>query len=153
MVKLRFTCTGESSILHVNEASYNIQVIYLLHNILIKMFGWISGRIKRNKEEDYDDLRSGILGEPAPYTPAAAEPPPARGYEDFTPRTRDIFEPIPTATLPTPEFDTPTKSRDYDIMDRLNLIESQLSSVRSMTETINERLKNMEAKLGMQRRY
>jgi chaperonin cofactor prefoldin len=38
-------------------------------------------------------------------------------------------------------------------MDRLNLIESQIAAVRSMTETINERLKNMESKLVMQRRY
>jgi chaperonin cofactor prefoldin len=38
-------------------------------------------------------------------------------------------------------------------MDRLNLIESQLAAIRSMTETINERLKNMESRLGLQRRY
>jgi hypothetical protein len=44
-------------------------------------------------------------------------------------------------------------SRDYDVADRLQLIESQLSAIRSMTETINERLKNLEAKLGLQRRY
>ena len=42
-------------------------------------------------------------------------------------------------------------SRNYDILDRLNIIEAQLSAIRSQTETINERLKNMEMKLGPRR--
>jgi hypothetical protein len=39
----------------------------------------------------------------------------------------------------------------YEIMDRLNIIEAQLTAIRSQTETINERLKNMEMRIG--RRY
>jgi chaperonin cofactor prefoldin len=33
------------------------------------------------------------------------------------------------------------------------MIESQLSAIRSQTETINERLKNLEMKLGSGRRF
>ena len=39
-------------------------------------------------------------------------------------------------------------NRRYEIEDRLNIIETQLQAIRSQTETINERLKNLDAKLG-----
>jgi hypothetical protein len=49
-------------------------------------------------------------------------------------------------------FDNPAKrndvEREYDIADRLKIIESQLQAIRSQTETINERLKNMEMHMG-----
>jgi hypothetical protein len=41
--------------------------------------------------------------------------------------------------------------KNFDVIDSLNLIESQLSAIRSQTETINERLKNIERQLP--RRY
>ena len=44
-------------------------------------------------------------------------------------------------------------SKDYDVMQRLDVIESQLQAIRSQTETINERLKNLEFKLTGGRRY
>ena len=43
------------------------------------------------------------------------------------------------------------KEGSYEVIDRLNFIENQLAAIKSQTETINERLKNLELKLG--RRY
>src|SRR3989344_8436618 len=43
------------------------------------------------------------------------------------------------------------KEGNYEVIDRLNFIENQLAAIKSQTETINERLKNLELKLG--RRY
>jgi len=125
------------------------------------MFGWL-GKLRRRRDEDYDELRSTVLGErpfdvPRPFEQPPQQPPsfpPSRGYEDFTPRTREVFEPIETPSFPA-SFEKPPEppSRNYEILDRLAIIESQLAAVRSMTETINERLKNLEVRLGTQRRY
>ncbi len=127
------------------------------------MLGWLKSRVKKESDDDFSDLRSGILGEPAQPFNQPAPPLPqmpqeqenfGRGYDDFTQKTRDVFEPIQTPSLPVPEFSSERQpAREYELMDRLNLIESQIAAVRSMTETINERLKNMEARLGVQRRY
>jgi len=42
-------------------------------------------------------------------------------------------------------------SDKYDVIDRLNFIENQLSAIKSQTETINERLKNIDMKLSQRR--
>ena len=124
------------------------------------MFGWITGKIKR-RQDDFDDIRSEVLGARSfePMQPFQQPPQPfqqpQRGYDEFTPRTREVFEPIETPSFGPASFERspePQPSRNYEIMDRLNMIESQLAAVRSMTETINERLKNMESRLGLQRR-
>lgn len=129
------------------------------------MFGFLR-RLKRgNEEEDYNDLRMNILNE-KPFDVPKYEParPPQTQENDFSPKTRDVFDP----TQPLPSFPGPFEnqdnamgpinpgnnpSRNYEILDRLNLMESQIAAIRSMTETINERLKNMETRLGLQRRY
>ncbi len=123
------------------------------------MFGWIRNRFRKSEEEDYSDLRSTILND-RPFEPPKAfeQPKPfeaqQRGYEDFTPKTRDVFEPVqsPLPSFPS-SYEEGNTSKNYDILDRLNLIESQIAAIRSMTETINERLKNMETRLGLQRRF
>ncbi|MBI2972024.1 MAG: hypothetical protein HYY37_06390 [Candidatus Aenigmarchaeota archaeon] len=49
------------------------------------------------------------------------------------------------------QLSTEEAGKNYEIIDRLNIIEAQLQAIRSQTETINERLKNMELRLP--RRY
>ena len=127
------------------------------------MFGILKKLLHRGREEDYDDLRSHVLGER--FQPEFEQPPgpgrfqqPPPAYEEFSPKTANVFEPFPTVPQPPslrPELERTAErtSRDYEILDRLDIIESQLAVVRSQTETINERLKNMEGKLGFQRRY
>ena len=138
------------------------------------MFGFL----KKKKEDDFGDIRSGVLSEPnfdepdfpsrqsreTDFPPRAARqqgPPP--GFEDpLQPRKFDNNNRFDDR----PQFDEPAgfgsidvrqeqrgPRNDYDTTDRLNLIESQLAAIRSMTETINERLKNMESRMGYQRRY
>jgi hypothetical protein len=129
-------------------------------------------KILHRNDEDYDDIRTHVLGErferfdepaaferPAPPAPAPATmaAPPARDMDDFSQRTRDVFGPPPVLDDFPQQPSAPLErtaektSRDYEIMDRLTMIENQLAVVRSQTETINERLKNMEAKLTMHR--
>jgi len=133
------------------------------------MFGWLTKKL--HKKEDYDDIRSQVLGEPFPAAepfrpepfrePPRAESVPAPEFEpkfearygEITPKTQSVFEPFSPSIDQPPLERTAGPSRDYEIMDRLNLIESQLAAIRSMSETINERLKNMESRLGLQRRY
>jgi hypothetical protein len=121
-------------------------------------------KLMHRRDEDYDDIRTHVLGERFERfdEPASFEkppPPPARDMEDFSQRTRDVFGAPPEQLddFPPPpgqaslEKVVEKTSRDYEIMDRLTMIENQLAVVRSQTETINERLKNMEAKLTMRR--
>ncbi|MBI4154234.1 hypothetical protein HY501_02780 [Candidatus Woesearchaeota archaeon] len=119
--------------------------------------------LHRKKADDYDfgdysDVRSHVLSE-------RMQPPPPPPPPEFSEKTRDVFEPF-SVSRPYPEAELPSlpsmqetersvenRSRDYDILDKLSIIESQIAAVRSQTETINERLKNLEMKLGFQRRY
>lgn len=133
------------------------------------------GRLFHRRDRDeFSDIRSHVLNEkfgdrlnefeqyPQMPPPTGPQPPQFMqaqgGYDDFTPKTRDVFAPFPTQQPPLqpgPDFAPAAEkvNRDYDIMDRLNIIESQLSAIRSQTELINERLKNMESRLGLGRRY
>lgn len=79
------------------------------------------------------------LGEPRSRSLGARPEP-----EDFGPRERGFGGPRREASK--------DYANNYDVLDRLNLIESQLAAIRSQTETINERLKNMETRL-VGRRY
>ena len=106
----------------------------------------IKDRILRRNEPELEDFRSHVLGQT--YEPPEPEPP-KKLYEREQPAGMEPFgfeEPSP-ATPVTAEV-----SKNYEIMDRLNIIEAQLSAIRSQTETINERLKNLEMRL-QGRRY
>lgn len=117
------------------------------------MFDWLKRRMHRN--DDIDDIRSNVIGE------RFDEP----SFNKFDkPKFDDLEDPLkklsdaPDFGEP-PGFNTidtraPRSQRDensYDILDRLNLIESQVAAIRSQTETINERLKNLDAKLSLRR--
>ena len=130
------------------------------------LFGRLKDRITHRKsDEDVYDFRSHVLGEPNPLDeprmPEPVEPLPARSSFD-QPQEPDFSEPIiqrhklKDLTIGQDfgkqyEGKDESSSRNYDILDRLNIIEAQLSAIRSQTETINERLKNMEMKLGPRR--
>ncbi len=115
------------------------------------MFGFLK---KKNREEmdDLFDIKNTISGKQ-----------PERDFEE----TKDTFgrpakqeedwnPPFPGRNTGFEEFQPePMRgpSKDYDVMQRLDMIESQLQAIRSQTETINERLKNMEFRLTGGRRY
>ncbi len=142
----------------------------------MSIFSGIKNRILKRRDggdDDYGDIRSSVLNErPAPegynqYEAPAAEPPepqflrPKR-FEDQQPQYDDKYRTPSQKRYEELTFDQPQSSGQmgqtvqqqeakYDIMDRLNIIEAQLSAIRSQTETINERLKNIEMRLP--RRY
>ncbi len=128
------------------------------------IFSGIKNKIMGRKEEgdfDYQDIRSSVLN----------EQPKPEGYEAYEPPVQEPPEPKFLRPQREPEYDdryrTPAQKRyeeltmdqapigqaqqtqevRYDIIDRLNIIEAQLSAIRSQTETINERLKNLEMRL------
>lgn len=144
------------------------------------MLGSFKDRIlgKRKQDFDYSDVRSHVLGErsfpePAtvgekfgiekppdfpepvqrnrfaqdPYGPAPYDQPPAQQFQQ-APRFGSRPDPRMDFGMSSEE---PQARSNYDILDRLNLIESQLAAIRSQTETINERLKNIDARLAGRR--
>lgn len=133
------------------------------------MFDRLKERFSRKHDDlGIDDMRAGVLGRPSMDF---QDPLPlAKGLDDFNPdtpqrapaRVPDALssgfgnsrygEPVAMDTGFSDDRRS-SSGRDFDIMDRLNLIESQLTAIRSQTETINERLKNLEVKLGYGRRY
>lgn len=126
------------------------------------MLGWIKNKMHKKDYDDMEDIRSNIIGsdfrglppppEPDfPRQPATFEEPINRRFDERgADRFNERFEEPPGFSSIDTRF--PEKKRDdYEIIDRLNLIESQLAAIRSQAETINERLKNMERQLG--RRY
>ena len=133
------------------------------------IFGSIKNKIL-GKGEELGDIRSHVLGEELPEreypgireeeeerlgpkeVPELPEAIPRGGFGESRygepgfgrePITMEEREPMAIEREP--------ESKSYEIMDRLNIIEAQLSAIRSQTETINERLKNLEMKIG--RRY
>jgi len=110
----------------------------------------IKDRVLRRNEGDVEDFRSHILGQS--YQPPVPEPEPPKKLFEREPAVGDtepfgFDEPLTNRSAETAEV-----SKNYEIIDRLNIIEAQLSAIRSQTETINERLKNMELRL-QGRRY
>lgn len=138
------------------------------------LFGFLK---KKHQSEDFQTVRSHILGDspetavpqpppelsradpisqPPPELPRAdpmtMEKPPSPGYGRFgTPKPPPLREDIETFEPFAPPQEEPKMGNTYDISQRLEVIESQLGAIRSQTETINERLKNLEMKLS--RRY
>ena len=129
-----------------------------------KVFG------KRKHEAAYSDVRAQVIGDrfQQPEPPTIGE---KFGFDRGNEFPRDPYAPEPYSQSPQQEpffprqqaafgqrpeprdfsFEQPQPrmepKQDYDILDRLNLIESQLAAIRSQTETINERLKNMETRM------
>jgi len=143
----------------------------------------IKGKIlgRRHSDLDYGDVRSHVIGQkPFPEPPAQPATVGDRfGYPNPAPDqprrlnpANEFPEPFEQKQYPEAPFrpeheDYPSRfaskrmdfgagaegSKNYEVMDRLTVIESQLQAIRSQTETINERLKNLEARLLGQRRY
>lgn len=127
------------------------------------MFDSIKNKFRRKSYDDMEDIRSNVVGNnfmnPEPDFPPRRPSPveddlnaladPRFAQKRFDDPVARHFEPPGFSSIDVRE--QPRGRDDYDILDRLNLIESQLSAIRSQTETINERLKNLETKLV--RRY
>ncbi|MBI2173411.1 MAG: hypothetical protein HYT73_04385 [Candidatus Aenigmarchaeota archaeon] len=114
------------------------------------MFGFLK---KKRKEEmdDFFDIKNTITGRQPERDVIDTGKPFAEQKEDewvpSFPGRKDLgFEDMGQPAMRGP-------SKDYDVMQRLDVIESQLQAIRSQTETINERLKNLEFKLTGGRRY
>jgi hypothetical protein len=137
--------------------------------ITMGIFGKIAGRFRKKDDEDIYGFRSQVLSQPKQFDEEPAEPepmeplptrssfandefprPPQRRFQDeFPPRNpRDQLRDLTIEPTPLRE---PAFERNYDMMDKLNVIEAQLSAIRSQTETINERLKNLESRMGARR--
>jgi hypothetical protein len=128
---------------------------------------FILGRKKH--DYDYSDIKGHVLGKPFSPEPQTIgekfgldkmQEFPAAPYEP----NKQIRGPAPVVSRENYSFDEPSRiesghdfdrqpaqRRDMDIIDRMSIIESQLQAIRSQTETINERLKNIDAKLGARR--
>lgn len=119
------------------------------------IFNSIKDRIMgRRNEEDLDDIKSYVAGEgyDEKFRAISQPEPPQKPWEK-SPIYEQPLEEAPASVQPA--FSPPAapqrlqdESRNYEILDRLKFIESQLSAIRSQTETINERLKNMEMRTG-----
>ena len=122
------------------------------------MFGNLKNRLrKKDYDNDLEDIRSNVLGDfrgmppqPEPDFPRRDRPVDVPAFDDPFSKGDRFQEPPGFSTIDTRFSDQRTGERrdGYEIIDRLNLIESQLSAIRSQTETINERLKNMERSMG-----
>jgi hypothetical protein len=128
----------------------------------MSVFSRIKNKFLGRKESDYDyqDLRSSVLNEPPkpegyePYEPPTPEPPEPRFLRQREPEYDERFRTPSQKRYEElslePYGQTPPGQQQemrYDIIERLNIIEAQLSAIRSQTETINERLKNLEMRL------
>ena len=118
----------------------------------------IKDRLIGRKDDDLEDIRSYVTDDKYEQdfqsNLAPQDTPPQKSWEKSPDPNQDFTQPQDQLA-----FSQPPESRrdlsvgsqnqgDYDIIDKLNMIESQLAAIRSQTETINERLKNMEMKAG-----
>ncbi|MEK6888205.1 MAG: hypothetical protein AABX14_04650 [Candidatus Aenigmatarchaeota archaeon] len=119
------------------------------------MMGWLKNKMHKNYD-DYEDIRSNVVGKDllAPPEPDFPQRRIERAIEvpKFEEPLGRFEEPPGFSTVDTrfPDQQPAASERGsdrYEIIDRLNLIESQLAAIRSQTETINERLKNLEVRL------
>ena len=101
------------------------------------MFDWIKKRMHR--DDDIEDIRSNVLGSsldepdfPRNRFDADIEDP----LKKISDKRFDNFdEPPGFSSIDTRAPQSYNKNENYEIMDRLNLIESQLAAIRSQTET------------------
>ncbi|MBI4019355.1 MAG: hypothetical protein HY364_03810 [Candidatus Aenigmarchaeota archaeon] len=120
----------------------------------------------RNNNEDLDDIKSYVTGANDQYGQSfrenvmgAAEqandtPPKPWERENIATDPFGSEQPLPDRRDLTMQSGRPSRTEaNYDIMEKLTMIESQLAAIRSQTETINERLKNLEFRMGTGRRF
>ncbi|MBI4014764.1 MAG: hypothetical protein HY365_02315 [Candidatus Aenigmarchaeota archaeon] len=113
------------------------------------IFDSIKERIMgRRSEEDIDDIKSYVAGDnyDEKFRSLSQPEAPQKPWER-APLYEAPAEEVPALSVAQPAVRAQEEPR-YEIMDRLKFIESQLSAIRSQTETINERLKNMEMRTG-----
>ncbi len=121
----------------------------------------IRNKLSRHRDEDFSSLRSNVLNERGPgyglepisERPPIDEPPPFQSGPPEPMPPGFGMEPM-SFNEPMPEkepLDIGDERTQREIVDRLAFIENQLSAIKSQTETINERLKNMDMKID--RRY
>ena len=126
----------------------------------------LKNKILRREPVDVSSMRSSVLGdrgfvrdniEPEPevkprsvdlerYEPPASLKPTTFTREPIDIRDMEYEEGFENTAEPSRKY-----SEKYDILDRLDFIENQLSAIKSQTETINERLKNIDMKLSQRR--
>lgn len=120
--------------------------------VVMGLFGSLKKKLGRDDDNDYTEIRSHVIGERPPAEMEFQErkfgPQPPQEFND-DPFRPEPMRPEPFSAREPVSFEQPRK--DYDIMDKLSMIEVQLSAIRSQTETINERLKNLEMKLSSRR--
>jgi hypothetical protein len=96
-----------------------------------------------------EDVKAHVLGEYPPPPSAFARERPPPGMETFAGPTQLPELPAPPEPLRKEEphgepLRREGKGVEYEILDRLALMEAQLSAIRAQVETVNERLKNVE---------
>ncbi|MFH0832913.1 MAG: hypothetical protein V1900_04290 [Candidatus Aenigmatarchaeota archaeon] len=134
----------------------------------MSIFSSIKNRILGRSDDDIEDIRSHVLGPDMKEDKfntkndmAEFQEPTENSFDNTNFREQSRFEepslgssrfkergPISLGDDYGKDY---SREKDYDIAERLGVIEAQLQAIRSQTETINERLKNMEMRLP--RRY
>lgn len=128
--------------------------------------GFLSKLFHRKSEDDISnlDIKSHVLGSDYDSPEGDYNPPP------MLPEFRNEGPPLPEIPRQKPfanpyrqsqsqNFNEPAFSEqnpnfaDKDINDSLRMIETQLMAIRAQTETINERIKNLEFALKGRPRY
>ncbi len=81
---------------------------------------------------------------------AAVQGRPVGFGNEYNPEFEASLEPVQPLEMPGQQVQGPSTS-NYEIMDRLAFIENQLTAIKSQVELVNERLKNLDARLGTRR--
>jgi len=68
---------------------------------------------------------------------------------EYSPEFEASLDPVQPLEMPRQEMNEPRGN--YEVMDRLAFIENQLTAIKSQVELVNERLKNIDAKIGTRR--
>ena len=131
------------------------------------------GIFKRHKN-DFSSLRSHVVGEdfgmpeqPDELSSASFDRQMGRGRfakeaalqgrdvgygNEYNPQSFEAtLEPVQPLEMPAMSQGSQSGGSNYDVMDRLAFIENQLSAIKSQVELVNERLKNIDTKLGTRR--
>ncbi|MBI4162536.1 MAG: hypothetical protein HY513_02540 [Candidatus Aenigmarchaeota archaeon] len=132
------------------------------------------GFLKKHRT-DYSAIKSHVLGERAEYAEQddfGSEEVSSANYDkqfgrgkfakeaavqgrsvgfgnEYNPEFEASLDPVQPLELPSSQSQVNTNN--YEVMDRLAFIENQLTAIKSQVELVNERLKNIDAKIGTRR--